>query len=85
MFLGRIKPIEIELEEVAECEIIPRKPGRCVLRIYYKKMDEFKHYAFETDPDKAEKIFLKVHNILQCLFTSAPEEFLIARSKGRFR
>ena len=70
---------------VAECEIIARKPGRCVFRIYYKKMDEFKHYDFETDPDKAEEIVLKVHNILQCLFTSAPEEFLNARSKGKCR
>ena len=47
--------MSLDVENIAECEITDRKPGRYVFRIYYKKTDDFKHYEFETTPQRAGK------------------------------
>lgn len=85
-FWTKIKPMSLDVENIAECEITDRKPGRHVFRIYYKKTDDFKHYEFETTPQQAEEIVKKIHNILKSLFTTVREEFLSTRgTKKKFR
>jgi len=85
-FWTKIKPMSLDVADIAECEITPdkKKPGRSVFRIYYKKMDDFKHYEFESESDKADEIVRKIHNILKSQFTYANvrEEF-IARHKKK--
>lgn len=83
-FWTKIKPMSLDVENIAECEITDKKPGRSVFRIYYKKIDDFKHYEFETTPQRAEEIVRKIHNILKSLFTTVREEFL-ARNKKKFK
>ena len=83
-----IKPMSLIVTDIADCEIVPdkKKPDRSVFRIYYKKMDDFKHYEFETGHQKADEIVRKIHNILksnvECQLSNVREEF-IARHKKK--
>jgi len=86
-FWTKIKPMSLEVDTIAECEITDKKPGRSVFRIYYKKMDDFKHYEFETDTQRAQEIVRKIHNILKSVMfkhASVHEEF-VARHKKKFK
>ena len=85
MFWTNIKPMSLDVANIAECEITDKKPGRSVFRIYYKKMDGFKHYEFETTPQRAEEIVVKIHNILKSLFTTVREEFITNRNKKKIK
>ena len=59
--------MSLDVENIAECEIIDKKPLRSVFRIYYKKTDDFKHYEFETKTQRAGKGPLKIINFKQTI------------------
>ena len=68
-FWAKLKPVSIDMDNIAECEITEKKPWRSVFRIYFKKIEEFKHYEFEADTKLADQIVRKVSNIIKYLFT----------------
>jgi len=89
-FWTKIKPVSLDVDNIADCEISEEKSsGRSSFRIYYKKTDDFKHYDFETDKHIANEIVSKIYNILKSRSQTVRSEFLakvpMKPKKGRWK
>lgn len=50
--------VSLDVDAIVDCELTEEKNGRATFRMWYKKSDDFKHYDFESSPERARKLLL---------------------------
>eukprot|EP00112_Aurelia_sp_Birch-Aquarium-sp1_P000198 Seg1017.1 transcript_id=Seg1017.1/GoldUCD/mRNA.D3Y31 product="Target of rapamycin complex 2 subunit MAPKAP1" protein_id=Seg1017.1/GoldUCD/D3Y31 len=80
-FWHKMKPISLDVNCLAESEIMEDKAGRTSFRIHYKKGEDLKHYDFEAPRSVADEIVQKINNILDARVSSVRSEYIASKQR----
>eukprot|EP00794_Sanderia_malayensis_P005895 gene5895-6580_t len=81
-FWHKIKPISLDMNCIADSEIIEEKAGKTSFRIHYKKENDFKHFDFEAQKfSVADEIVKKINTILNSRVSGVRSEFISLKQR----